>query len=269
MKIYWATPGFDDWPLERWQQVLKNLSACGFAGIEPMIAGRYQLDAARIKELLLEHNQTLFGVRTGGIALKHHVFFNDQDDTRKKEAIDRFIDMTHYLAQFGTPRLLVGLIQGNLMDGQDRNEAFANIKRALLECARIAASHNMEIDLEAVNRFEVNHHNTASHARDFIKDIGAGNIRLLVDTFHMNIEEDIIDASMRGIKPILGHVHLADSNRKVPGKGHFDFESFFRTLKEIGYDGSLTIEAQTDSTREEIEHTMTFLRKIPCFEVEG
>src|SRR4030042_1280300 len=101
MKIYWATPGFDDWPLERWHEVLKNLSASGFAGIEPIIAGQYKLGAARIVELLLER-------------------------------------------------------------------------------ARIANGYNMEIDLEAVNRFEVNHHNTANQVQDFITDIGASNIRLLV-----------------------------------------------------------------------------------------
>ena len=126
----------------------------------------------------------------------------------------------------------------------------------------------MEIDLEAVNRFEVNHHNTAQEVRDFIADIGSSSIRLLVDTFHMNIEEEIIADSMRAVKPILGHVHLADSNRKVPGKGHFDFSGFFRTLNEIGYDGSLTIEAQTDSSGAEIESTMAYLQKIPYFEVE-
>ena len=120
MQIYWATPGFDDWPLERWHEVLKNLSASGFAGIEPIIAGPYELDAARINALLLEHDLRLFGVRTGGIALKHHVFFNDKDETRRKEAIERFVDMIHYAAQLGTPRLLVGMIQGNLIEGQDR-----------------------------------------------------------------------------------------------------------------------------------------------------
>ncbi len=268
MKIYWATPGFDDWPLQRWHAVLKDLSAAGFAGIEPLISGPYELEPARINEMLLAYNQKIFGVRTGGIALKHHVFFNDADGARRKEAIERFVAMTRYVAQFGKPRLLVGLMQGNLQAGQARAEAFAGIKAALLECARVAESCGMQIDLEAVNRFEVNHHNTAAEVQDFIAEIGAPNIRLLVDTFHMNIEEERIDQTMRLFQPALGHIHLADSNRRIPGKGHFDFAAFFATLKEIGYQGSLTIESQTDSSKEDIESAMLFLRKYTEFEVE-
>jgi sugar phosphate isomerase/epimerase len=260
MKVYWATPGFDDWPLEKWHSVLKDLSENGFSGIEPLITGPYEYGVEEIKNLLDAYNLTLFGVRTGGIAMKHDVFFNHPKEAIRKEALERFIEVIHYSSHFGNPRLLVGLIQGNLQEKQPIAQAEENISSSILECARIADTYQMEIDLEPVNRFEVNHHNTIASVQDFIAGMGTNSIRLLVDTFHMNIEEACIEESIISAGGFIGHVHLADSNRRVPGKGHFDFETVFKALRKIKYDGCLTIEATTDASLVDIEDTMKCLR---------
>lgn len=140
-----------------------------------------------------------------------------------------------------------------------------SIYSKLLECAQIADKYAMEIDFEPVNRYEVDHHNSIESMYEFINSIGAGNIRLLVDTFHMNIEEPCIEKSVIEAGELLGHVHLADSNRKIPSKGHFDFGKLFKTLKEQNYTECLTIEAMTDSNESEIENTMKFLKSTPFF----
>lgn len=265
MNTYWATPGFDDWPVEKWHQVLKDLSKNGFSGIEPLICGPYKMKVKRIKDLLSQYGLSIFGFRTGGIAKEHNVFFNHADPLKRQEAITRFIDVIHYAAQFGQPHLLVGLIQGNLLAGHSLEEAESNIGAALHDCAAAAAEYKMQLDLEPVNRFEINHHNTIESERSLIKSIGCSNIRLLVDTFHMNIEEVDIGGSIEKAGDLIGHVHLADSNRAIPGKGHFDFTVFFKALKKVDYKGCMTIEALTDASQQEIEQTREFLANTRGF----
>jgi D-psicose/D-tagatose/L-ribulose 3-epimerase len=76
-----------------------------------------------------------------------------------------------------------------------------------------------------------------------IKDIGAPNVRLHFDTFHANIEERNPAASLRSIAKVLGHIHISENDRGIPGTGHIDWRGMLSVLKQIGYDGWLTIES--------------------------
>jgi len=78
---------------------------------------------------------------------------------------------------------------------------------------------------------------------DLIDEIGEPALKLLPDTFHMNIEENDIALALRRSKDYTGYVHFADSNRMVPGKGHVNFVSILETLADIGYEGYITVEA--------------------------
>jgi sugar phosphate isomerase/epimerase len=72
--------------------------------------------------------------------------------------------------------------------------------------------------------------------------VGGPGCRMMADLFHMNIEEDDMPRSIREAGPAIANVHLADSQRQLPGSGHTDFASCFRALKEIGYDGFMGLE---------------------------
>ena len=69
-------------------------------------------------------------------------------------------------------------------------------------------------------------------------------MRLLADTYHMNIEEDDLCAALRSVADVLGAVHLSDSNRAQPGTGHVPFEAIVATLRELGFDGVLSVECR-------------------------
>jgi len=72
---------------------------------------------------------------------------------------------------------------------------------------------------------------------DLIERVGADNFGLLLDTFHMNIEEAGIEDSIRAVGDRIFHFHVADSNRWYPGAGHLDFRSILDVLNSTGYDG--------------------------------
>ncbi len=96
--------------------------------------------------------------------------------------------------------------------------------------------------LEPLNRYEATYLNTVGKAADLCRAADHPRIQLMADLFHMNIEEADIPASLRAVVPHLGHVHLADSQRRLPGHGHTDFLAAFRALREIEYDGWLALE---------------------------
>jgi sugar phosphate isomerase/epimerase len=134
-------------------------------------------------------------------------------------------------------------MQGPLEPGQAVESTVERIIESLGLCADEAATCGMEIDLEPVNRYELGYHNRVHEIVEVIKRIDRPNVRILLDTFHMNIEEASISAAVVQAAPSLGHLHIADSNRLAPGRGHFNFSEFFALLEAVGYEGDMAVEA--------------------------
>ena len=243
MKRIWATPGLDDLPVPEWKRLLAHLADQGFAGIEPMISGPYVLPLQMIQGLLRESGLAITGLRTGAITAAHGVTLGHPDPAVRTEAVGRLKEVIQYGTRFGRPRLLVGLMQGRLEPGQTVEQAAENIVEGLRVCADEAAEYEMEIDLEPVNRYELGYHSRVDEIVEVIHRIDRPNVGILVDTFHMHVEESSIGAALVRAQPVLGHVHVADSNHRAPGMGHFDFAGFFAILRSLGYKGDVTVEA--------------------------
>jgi len=109
--------------------------------------------------------------------------------------------------------------------------------------ARYAQGLGVTLCAEPLNRFETYFLNTLKDAARLIRDIGEPNVRIHFDTFHANIEEQNPVAALRSIAGQLGHVHLSENDRGIPGTGHVDWRGVLLTLQAIGYDGWLTIES--------------------------
>ncbi len=96
--------------------------------------------------------------------------------------------------------------------------------------------------LEVVNRFETHILNTAAEGVDFCRDVNCPAVRLLLDTFHMNIEEDNLADAIRTAGPLLAHLHVGEGNRKLPGQGHLPWTEIGAALNEIGFTGGVVME---------------------------
>ena len=112
---------------------------------------------------------------------------------------------------------------------------------------------------EPLNRYEDHMVNTVAQAAELIARRLPG-VRVLADTYHMNIEEDDPCAALRAAAGLLGAVHLSDSNRHQPGTGHVPFEAIIATLREIGFDGVLSVECRL---RGEPERGRARVRGVP------
>ena len=104
------------------------------------------------------------------------------------------------------------------------------------------AANEVTFAIEPINRFETYFLNTAADAAALAKEIGHPNIGILFDTFHANIEEKSIAAGYRTVGPYLKHVHTCENDRGIPGSGHVEWKEVFQALRELNYDGWLTIE---------------------------
>jgi D-psicose/D-tagatose/L-ribulose 3-epimerase len=105
------------------------------------------------------------------------------------------------------------------------------------------AAHDVIFAIEPLNRFETYFLNTAADASRLSEEIGHPNIGILFDTFHANIEEKDIAAGYRTVGTQLKHVHTCENDRGIPGSGHVEWKAVFQALRELKYDGWLTIES--------------------------
>lgn len=113
----------------------------------------------------------------------------------------------------------------------------------LLKAAEYAAQANVILAPEAVNRFECYLYNTMADLRTLAEQVNHPNLGAMYDTHHAHIEEKSQAEAIKTIAPYLKHVHISENDRGTPGKGQVHWKEVFTTLKEIQYDGWLTIEA--------------------------
>ena len=107
----------------------------------------------------------------------------------------------------------------------------------------VVQAAGIEIAIEPLNRFETYFLNTAEDAARLCREIDSPAIGILFDTFHANIEEKSVGPALRQAAPYLKHLHTCENDRGVPGSGHVAWSEFFGTVKDIGYDGWMTIES--------------------------
>ena len=131
--------------------------------------------------------------------------------------------------------------------------------REIAEYARGASG--LILGIEPVNRFESHFINTAADAIRFIEEVGTPNVKVHLDTFHMIREENSITEAVRSAGGRLGYVHACENQRGIPGTGLMPWTEFFRALREVGYDGCITIES-FDPDMESIAKLCCIWRKL-------
>jgi len=98
------------------------------------------------------------------------------------------------------------------------------------------------IAVEVLNRYEAFLLNTAAQGLRFVKEVDCESVKLILDVFHMHLEEVNLHSALREARDVLATLHLADTNRQGLGRGHLDLPALFHTLWEIEYDGPICLE---------------------------
>lgn len=214
----------------------------GFDAVEVFPPGPDGIGANELGSLLDQHGLKLAAVGTGAGWLRHHLTLTGADKTVRDRAAN-FIRATIDLAgQFGASAI-IGSMQGRWADTVSRETALGYLAGALETLGEHARQYEVPLFYEPLNRYETNLVNRVEDGVSLLKSLPTGNVKLLADLFHMNIEEVDVAQAIRAGQGHIGHVHFVDSNRRPAGCGHLDFAPIAAALRDINYQGYASAEA--------------------------
>jgi len=221
----------------------RQASEFGCQGVELHLRRAADVDVQAVRRLAAEYGIAVPTLGTGLAAAEDGLTFSDPQAEIRARAVERVQGHITLAAEVGSA-VTIGSISGRLRsaDGEERRARRSKALECLAQVCRAAEPLGVTVLLEPLNRYECDYINTLADGMSVLAEIGARNLKLLADTFHMNIEEVDLAASLTATGSGLGHVHLADTNRQAPGHGHLDVASILATLAAIGYDGYLSLE---------------------------
>jgi len=221
--------------------VLESLKAMGYDGVEVPLFDhdekKYAEWGQRLDDLGLERTAvTVRGEEDNPISPDASVRAAGVANNNKTLDCCGALGATHLVGPYHSA---LGVFTGQ---GPTEDEWKRGVE-SMRQVAEHAASVNVTLGVECLNRFECYLLNTHADSARFAREVDHPNCRMMYDTFHANIEEKNIAQAIRDCSDVLAHVHISENDRSTPGSGNVRWAENFDTLKEVGYDGWLMIEA--------------------------
>jgi D-psicose/D-tagatose/L-ribulose 3-epimerase len=221
--------------------VLQKLKRIGYDGVEVPIFDldreKWKLWAKRLDDLGLERTANTV------IAPEHNPVSADR--AIREAAYQHMQAVVDCCATVGSSilcgphQVALGVFTGRGATDDEWKRSVEHLRRV----AQYAAASGVVLAEEVVNRFELYHLNTLDQGIRLIDEVGHPNCRLHLDTFHAHIEEKNSGDAIRRAGGRIAHVHISENDRGVPGTGSVAWDETFGALRDIGYDGWLTVEA--------------------------
>jgi sugar phosphate isomerase/epimerase len=218
------------------QSNLEKIAAWGYDGAELAIRAPGLVDAAELWGAVTGCGLVVPAIGTGQAYSEEGLSLTASDPSVSTAALER-LKLHVPLAAHLKSLVIIGLIRGVTPKGVAQADAMDSLVESLKDLCEAAAEQHVRLALEPINRYETDLVNSVDSGLKLIDQVGAENLGLLLDTFHMNIEEAVIEDSIRACGERIFHFHVADSNRWYPGAGHLNFRSILDTLAATGYDG--------------------------------
>lgn len=224
------------------EERVQKAKEMGYEGLELVIRDPEVLDLKHIEKVLRENDLKAPQLVTGEINIADGLRLvtpSAGDFQAAQSRIRSVIEMAALLNSY----VNIGSFRGRLESLETEDGREIALER-IGKVAEWAAEVDVKITLEPINRFEADFIMSAQDGVQFVKELGHQNVGLMMDTFHMNIEDASIESSLKLTmeENLLWHIHIADSNRLAPGRGHIDFPSIVRTLFDGKYQGYLSAE---------------------------
>jgi D-psicose/D-tagatose/L-ribulose 3-epimerase len=161
------------------------------------------------------------------------------------EYLKQGLDIIHSLGCTLLGGILYGAWNPPPIDWPAKRDHFLRSVESMREIIKVAESLGVVCAVEVVNRFEQFMLNSSAEAVEYVKLVESPNLKVMLDSFHMNIEEDNIRDAVLHAGELLGHVHISETNRKPPGCGRFPWLELITALQEIRYPGRIVMEPFT------------------------
>lgn len=235
----------------RLERTVPSLHRMGYDGIEILLRRVEEIEVRRLRELLSKYDMKASAIGTG-LAVRDGLTLSSRDEKIRSKAVRRVLEFSK-LAEDLDCHVILGSIKGGVFP----EPSLKSLEKSSRQLRDIYAV------IEPLNRYESAIISTASEAMNLIRRLDLDRFGILLDTFHMNIEEkDPVD-TIKKVGKMLQHFHIADSNRRAPGDGHIRFGRIFGELKNIQYDGFISAEILQEPTSEAaLRKTVRFVRTM-------
>jgi D-psicose/D-tagatose/L-ribulose 3-epimerase len=256
---YW-TQYWDSEPI----QFIKRAQKCGFDVLEinaPKITRMSDTERDALKGAAADAGLSL----TYSIGLKDDMDLTSENAATRKKGIAFLQDMARAMKYLGGT-VMAGINYSSwprkLLPGEDKGVLTDRAVEGVREAIKTSEDCGVLFCLEVVNRFEQFIMNTAAEGISFAERVGSPNCKILLDTFHMNIEEDSLRGSIIEAGAWLGHFHLGEPNRRPPGRGRMPWPEIFGALREINFQGAL-VWSPSSSPAARLAVTLRFIATSP------
>lgn len=250
-------------PLEK---SFSDLAALGYKGVELMTLNPSKLDWDFVKSEAEKNGLKVVLVCTGEIWGQLGLSYTSPKEEIRREAIARSKEIIDFAAHLGA-NINIGRVRGQYCSELTKEQTEEYAVEAFRELADYAAPKNVKIALETVTIMQTNFINTLAEGAAMVDRVDRPNFKMMLDVFHLNLEEKDVIEAIKKYSSYNIHVHLADNNRRYPGHCGLDFEKIISTFKECGYDGAFCTEIYQIPSMEEaakgaIRHLQPILDKV-------
>ncbi|MGE3399603.1 MAG: sugar phosphate isomerase/epimerase family protein [Candidatus Nitrosocosmicus sp.] len=231
--------------------IIQDLIEAGLSNVE-MFGEPDETNRDYFKDLLSTYNIHVTGItgmwgKSSPNGWKRRLLSNDQ--SMVKYSIDYVLKCIEFCSFLGGNKMNICLFSDpiNYLDVTHNNVLKDEKSRLLQKSVPVlnsltstAKDNSIELVLEPLNRYSTPYCSNYADALFILKN--CSDLQLMLDTFHMNIEEDSYSDVILQANKRLAHMHFADNNRKMPGEGHVDFKTIVKSLKKISYNGYVGFE---------------------------
>jgi D-psicose/D-tagatose/L-ribulose 3-epimerase len=208
------------------------------------IARMSRAERKQLKEHAAARNITL----TYCIGMPHKYDVSSNQERTRRRGVEFLKQMAGAIGEMGGGSL-AGIIYaawpGTMPAGEtDKRPYWERSIASMQEAVKAAEDNQVLFNVEVVNRFEQFLLNTCDEALAYVKEVDSANVKILLDTYHMNIEEDSIGHAIAKAGKYLGHLHIGENNRTPPGSGggHIPWDELAAAIKAIDYQGPVVME---------------------------
>ena len=224
------------------ENVISQLSSLGYDGVELVTEDTSPSKRQEIRRIVDSNNLEIVAIPSALVRERYGLTFTDPSIVKRKRAVTKFNGFTSFARAIGASFVTIGLVRGWPRPTMAPNKAWNSLVKCITNCAKHAENEGITLAIEPETRYEVGYIHTVDEALQMVEEVDLDSVKLMIDTFHMNIEEKSMVEPIRKASKELVHVHVADSNRCAPGMGHIDFAEIIQTLKSCGYHGYLGFE---------------------------
>ncbi len=216
-------------------EIARRLQAIGLDGVE-LLGDLGHHRAGEAATVLRDHGLAVYSLTPENVDLAH------PDPALRRQAVEYYLRLLDFAAELGDPIVSCHGYVGRVRAISTVDEELALLAASVRQVSEHAGRLGLRLVLEVLNRYESHLLNSAAEAVRFVDELGAANVGILLDAYHMNIEEPDPAAALRQAGGRLWLYHLADSNRQGVGRGHTDVGAQLAALDAIGYDGPVILE---------------------------